>query len=258
MYDFSPYIFIHIGLIIRLLHHAHVFGIGSIIKEGEKLVDNLIKADFVVSSAGLIDLKEFLDQLKQEDAQTRRLTSDELKRMSKTMHIVETMVFAEARTKKIYILTESRFSLDSLINKPWLMFAKGAFNHFPELAVYDVSEAFMCIVLSRATATAFHILRATEATLRAYYCQVVKRGRKQLMWGNMVTHLRKRRKPDESLLNRLDYIRDTYRNPTSHPEASYTIEQAQDLLGLCIDVMNAMSKTLTKSPPIPVRNIRPK
>jgi len=156
-------------------------------------------------------------------------------------------VFAEAQTKKIYILSESRFSLDSLINKPWQMFAKGAFICLPKIAAYDVSEAFMCIVLSRATATAFHILRATEATLREYYCQVVKRGRvKQTMWGNMVNHLRTRRKPDESLLQRLDYIRDTYRNPTSHPEARYTIEEAQDLLGLCIDVINAMSKTLPK------------
>ena len=62
----------------------------------------------------------------------------------------------------------------------------------------------------------------------------------------MIHHLRARRKPDESLLQRLDYIRDTYRNPTSHPEARYTIEQAQDLLGLCIDVMNTMAKALPR------------
>jgi hypothetical protein len=247
MYDLSPYLFIYIGLIIRLLHHAQGFNIGIIIGEGEKLANNLIQADFAVSSAGLRDLKQFLDELKKEDAPDRIITSEELQRMSDIMLIVEKMVYAEAQTKKIYILTEPRFSLDSLINKPWQMFAKGVFICLPKIAAYDVSEAFMCIVLSRATATAFHILRATEATLREYYCQVVKRGRvKQTMWGNMVNHLRTRRKPDESLLQRLDYIRDTYRNPTSHPEARYTIEQAQDLLGLCIDVINAMSKTLPK------------
>lgn len=249
MYDLSPYVFIYIGLIIRLLRHAEGLAIGGIIGEGENLDKILTEADFVVSSAGLRNLKQFLDRLKQEDAQERAITSQEFKTLSEIMNIVEEMVFAEAQTKKIYILTESRFSLDSLINKPWQMFAKGAFSRFPKLAVYDVSEAFMCIILSRATATAFHILRATEATLRAYYCQVVKRGRKQLMWGNMVNHLRTRRKSDESLLNRLDYIRATYRNPTSHPEARYTIEQAQDLIGLCIDVMNAMSKKLPKPQP---------
>lgn len=254
MYYLNPFIFIHIGLIIRLLHHAHGFSIDTIIGEGEKLAENLKKADFAVSSAGLIDLKELLGKLKQKDAPRGVIKSQEVKRMSEIMHTVEQMVFAEAQTKKIYILAETRFNLDSLINKPWQMFAKGAFVCLPKIAVYDVSEAFMCIVLSRATATAFHILRATEATLRAYYCQVVKRDRvKQPMWGNMIIHLSKRRKPDESLLNRLDYIRNTYRNPTSHPEARYTIEQAQDLLGLCIDVMNAMSKTLPKSPPIPKR-----
>ena len=254
MYDLNPYIFIHIGLVIRLLHQAHGFSIDAIIGEGEMLVNDLKKADFTVSSAGLIELKELLGKLKQENATRRVITPQEVEKLSGIMHPIEQMVFAEAQTKKIYSLTETRFSLDSLINKPWQMFAKGAFICLPEPAVYDVSEAFMCIVLSRATATAFHILRATEATLRAYYCQVVKRGRvKQPMWGNMIIHLNKRRKPDESLLNRLDYIRNTYRNPTSHPEARYTIEQAQDLLGLCIDVMNAMSKTLPKSPPIPKR-----
>jgi hypothetical protein len=250
MYDLSPSLFVHIGLIIRLLHQAHGFEIGAIITESEKLTNSLTKADFAVSSEGLCNLKLFLDELKKEGAPNRMITSKEVQRMSEIMHVVELMVFAEAQTKKIYILTESRFSLDSLINKPWQMFAKGVFICLPKMAAYDISEAFMCIVLSRATATAFHILRATEATLLAYYCQVVKRGRvKQTMWGNMVNHLRTRRNPDESLLQRLDYIRNTYRNPTSHPEASYTIEQAQDLLGLCIDVINAMSKTLPKTQP---------
>jgi hypothetical protein len=64
------------------------------------------------------------------------------------------------------------------------------------------------------------------------------------MWGNMVQHLKSKRDKDESLLQRLDYIRNTYRNPTSHPEARYNLEQAKDLLGLCIEVINSMGKIL--------------
>ena len=204
MQDLSPYLFIHIGLIVRLLRHAQGFEIRAIVGEGLKLAADLGKADFTVSLAGLNELEQFLDELKKEDNQERAVTSQERKTLSNIMGVVEKMIFAEAQTKKIYVLTETRFSLDSLMNKPWQMFAKGAFVRLPKLAVYDVSEGFRCIVLSRATAGVFHLLRATEATLRAYYCQIVKRGRiRQLMWGNMLQHLRTRRKPDETLLQEM-------------------------------------------------------
>lgn len=241
----SPYLFIHIGLLIRLLRHATSFSVATIVGQGETLAQNLKEADFAVSSAGLQNLNEFLDDLKSSDNQSRIIGTEEVTRLSNIMHIIEQMVYAEAKTKKIYVLSESRFSLDTLMNKPWQMFGKKVFARLPPIAIYDVMEGFMCIILSRATAAAFHLLRASEATLRAYYLQMVKRGRvKQLLWGNMVQHLRKRRNKDEKLLQRLDYIRINYRNPTSHPDARYDLEQAQDLLGLCIEVITAMGKSL--------------
>jgi len=64
------------------------------------------------------------------------------------------------------------------------------------------------------------------------------------MWGNMIIGLNKRRDRKVGLLKRLEYIKDSFRNPTSHPEATYNIEGAQDLLGLCIDVINSMGDEL--------------
>lgn len=241
----SPYLFIHIGLIIRLLHHATGFSLANIVIEGERLTQNLKDADFVVTSTGANELNEFLDELENIDDQTRRISTEEVKKLSNIMHIIEQMVFAEAQTKKIYLLSESRFSLDTLMNKPWNMFGKKIFFRLPPIAMYDIMEGFWCIILSRATAAVFHLLRATEACLRAYYFQIVKRARvKPLVWGNMIQHLRKRRNKDETLLHRLDYIRINYRNPTAHPDSRYDLEQAQDLLGLCIEVINSMGKSL--------------
>jgi len=51
---------------------------------------------------------------------------------------------------------------------------------------------------------------------------------------------RKKKKLPDTLLESLDYIRKSYRNPTNHPEAVYSLDQAEDLLGLCIDVTNKM------------------
>jgi hypothetical protein len=64
------------------------------------------------------------------------------------------------------------------------------------------------------------------------------------MWGNMLDALTKRRKSDDKLLSRLRFSKDSYRNPTSHPEATYTFHEAQDLIGICIDVINRMALSL--------------
>jgi len=62
------------------------------------------------------------------------------------------------------------------------------------------------------------------------------------MWGDMLKQLveRKKNRLPDSLLECLDNIRESYRNPTNHPEAVYNIDEAEDLLGLCIDVTNKM------------------
>ena len=50
------------------------------------------------------------------------------------------------------------------------------------------------------------------------------------MWGPMVDSLRKRKtRVSKPLLDNLDNIRYSFRNPTQHPEKTYDIEEVQDL-----------------------------
>jgi hypothetical protein len=240
--------FIHTGLIIRLLRHSSGFSVEAIVSETDKLDQNLRQSGFSVSSEGLMYLKKFAESLKNEQDQKRVVTPAEVGRLSELMNVIEQMVFAEAQTKRIYVLSEGRFNMANLVDKPWQMFAKDIFFRLPDLAAYDISEGFKCIVFSRATAAAFHLLRATEGTLREYYFQQVKRDRVQpLLWASIVQDLTRRKKKDESLLTRLDFIRSTYRNPTDHPDARFDLDQAQDLLGLCIDVINGMGTALPEA-----------
>jgi hypothetical protein len=63
----------------------------------------------------------------------------------------------------------------------------------------------------------------------------------------MVEHLRKRRATlTRPLLDNLDNIRHSFRNPTQHPDKIYDIQEVQDLFGLCIDAVNRMVKILSK------------
>ncbi|MBI5022232.1 MAG: hypothetical protein HZB59_12415 [Ignavibacteriales bacterium] len=51
-------------------------------------------------------------------------------------------------------------------------------------------------------------------------------------------------KSQSSLLSNLDDIRITFRNPTQHPEKVYDIDEVQDLLGRCIDVVSRIAREL--------------
>jgi len=52
---------------------------------------------------------------------------------------------------------------------------------------------------------------------------------------------KKTNKPPKVLLDSLDMVRNSYRNPTQHPEAKYDINEAQDLFGICLDSMSKMA-----------------
>lgn len=241
----SPYELILIGLYIRLLRHASELALDSVVTSADNLAIKLEASGFRVSIAGLMELKNLVKELKKSEDRHRKLTTEENANLAATMTVVEKMVFAEAQTKRIYVLSEGRFNLHALMEAPEKMFKRGAFAKLPTLARYDIKEGFRCIVFMRPTAAAFHILRASEATLKEYYKTEVKRKReKQPMWGNMLAGIKSKKHFNKELVQRLDYIRTQYRNPTGHPDATYTIEGAQDLLGVCIDVINSMSDTL--------------
>jgi hypothetical protein len=95
------------------------------------------------------------------------------------------------------------------------------------------------------------MLRGTEAVIRNFYKMEIRQKRiKSLLWGDITADLRKRAKTKkyDALLNNLDNIRITYRNPTQHPDAKYDIQEAQDLWGLCVEVVNRMTKILFPNP----------
>ena len=88
---------------------------------------------------------------------------------------------------------------------------------------------------------------STESVLKTYYFH--HRRQKRLlkpMWANMIEQLKAKTKnrPRTELLSSLEIIRTAYRNPTQHPEALYEIDGAQDLLGVCIDVIGKMTDEL--------------
>ena len=148
-------------------------------------------------------------------------------------------LFAEAADRHVFFVPNRRINLDWLLQNPAKLLPEGVFDALPDIAKYDLAEAGKCIAYSVPTGAAFHILRASEAVLRDYYCRIIHRNRvAPLTWGAITADFKKHRtKPSAEILENLDYIRRNFRNPTSHPEARFDLEEAQRLFQLCIDAI---------------------
>jgi|ERR1017187_2151274 hypothetical protein len=165
---------------------------------------------------------------------------------------IDATLDAELQLCRAFVLTPRRSNLDHLLSTPEALFAPGVFLKLSDLGRFDFRSACRAIAFGLSTGAAFHLMRAVEGTLRQFYCAHVKRDRvPKLMWFEMVDHLRKRKgkgSASKALLDALDNIRVNFRNPTQHPDARYDIEAAQDLLFVCIDVLNRMALGLPARP----------
>lgn len=170
-------------------------------------------------------------------------------RVEKAVNKLDATLDAELRQRYAYILTPKRFREKDLLNTPEKLFTVGVFDKLSDMAKYDFREACRCIAFDFPTAAAFHLMRGTESVLNHYYRCIVKQKRlKKPTWNPMIEQIRKRKKnkPPKTLIDHLDNIRHNFRNPTQHPEATYDIEQSEDLLFVCIDVVNRMVKDMHK------------
>ncbi|MFN8225068.1 MAG: hypothetical protein U0R50_17685 [Gaiellales bacterium] len=173
------------------------------------------------------------------------LAPEVAERLRRCVAGMERTLNSEAQTLSVFVVGDKRFETRKLLYEMSSMLRAGTFAQLPIHASRDLSEAGKCIAFERPTAAAFHLLRATEAVLRHYYSCVVKRNRlsQPWLWKPMTDQLGNRRQPPPKvLLDALDGLRTNFRNPTAHPEKNYDVDEAQDLLASCVDVINRMTK----------------
>lgn len=241
--------YINFGTGLRYLQDASA---GSRVHGETLYIANLVRLFELLDELGLVvtaraakSLKgqELLEELESKE-EGHKLTVAEAKRVKDFARELRTTLMAEASGLDAFIVSEKRMDVEKLLGDVGALFPKNTFEKLPDIAQLDFKEAGKCVAFERSTAAAFHLMRGTEATLREFYVSTVKRNRVDpLNWGPMVKHLRERRSPPaSSLLDNLDAIRRNFRNPTQHPEAIYEIDEAQDLFGICIDVVSRMNR----------------
>lgn len=217
-----------------------VHGEGVVLENIDRFFAHLQEFVLPVTQRAAYELRQFRDELAKSESD-HKLTNDEASKLTGIMNDVRNTLSAEADGNVAFIVTDKRIDVNKLLLDVPALMAPSVFNSLPGIAQYDFIEAGKCIAFELPTSAAFHMLRGTEAVLRHYYCSIVRRNRANLLWGPMVESLRKRRTPPSApLLDNLDNIRRSFRNPTQHPDKIYDIQEVQDLFGLCVDVINRM------------------
>lgn len=226
----------------------------SLISRIDEFFEELNTLDLPVTRTAATDLRTLRKSL--EKKYKDGLIDDELAgKVTEAINKLDTTLDAELSLRTAFVITPKRIDVTKLTSNVSSLFAPKVFEKLPRVAQYDLSEAGLCIAFQRSTAAGFHLMRATEAVLREFYCHHVKRNRVDLMWGPIIQGLSNKQKfkNDENykiLFNNLSNIRQSFRNPTQHPEKIYDIEEVQDLWGLCVDVINRMAKDLPE-PEVP-------
>lgn len=206
-----------------------------------RFFNHLNEFDLPVTQRAAFELRKFRDRLR-ESKTDHVLTNDEASELSNIMKDLRKTLFAEAGGNIAFIVTDKRIDVNKLLSDMPFLMAPDVFDSLPDIAQYDFIEAGKCIAFELPTSAAFHLLRGTESLLRQFYCSFIRRGRVDLLWGPMVKHLKDRKKRiAQPLLDNLDNIRRSFRNPTQHPDKIYDIQEVQDLFGLCVDVVNRMA-----------------
>ena len=217
----------------------------------DMVIDNIERFQKCLEDFGLIvtqratgKLKGFLEKLKKTD-KDHELSADEAKKLNNIMNMLRETLVAESSGKVAFIVTDKRIDVNKLLDDMPSLFGPDVFDALPDIAQYDFIQAGKCIAFELPTSAAFHLLRGTESLVKELYCTIVKRQRVDLMWGPMIQHLKQRnRRLPRPLLENLDNIRLSFRNPTQHPEKIYDIHEVQDLCGLCIDAVNRLVRFL--------------
>lgn len=245
--------YIFLGTSLRYLQDCRKGWLIHATEDGYYVADNirifieeLKELNLHVTERASSELVTLYGELRERE-ESETLTQEDATKLAKLMKEIRPTFEAECKGIYALITSDKKYSIQRLTSDIGELFSPGVFTKLSDIAISDFNEAGFCIAYERPTAAAFHLLRGCEEVVRQYYKKFIRGKTVPKTWGQITTDLKnknKGKKPDPIVINQLIHIKDAFRNPTNHPEKIYDIHEAQDLLGLCIDIVNRMSKAL--------------
>jgi hypothetical protein len=155
----------------------------------------------------------------------------------------------EHRNLDVFTVTpKGLYNTRLLIEAPENDFPKELRAALPKQALYDLQQAARCLAFDVPTACAFHVCRATESLMLAYYAKLAGHDwnlPKNKEWHQYIDHLKKEGAPDK-ITDRLKEIKNSDRNALIHPDINVRLDEAHVLFKLCAAVNFYMAEEIVK------------
>ncbi|HET9743225.1 MAG TPA: hypothetical protein VFQ00_10780 [Terriglobales bacterium] len=171
------------------------------------------------------------------------ISNHRLYSISKAASEFETVLSAEVQALDTYFVSQKgSYKTSDLIERAEIMFPESLRVDLPSSAVEDIRQAGRCLALDTPTGAGFHILRAMESVMAAYYNKVLGKPMPTRMrnWGIYIRKLQDSGKADPKVTEFLLHIKDNYRNPITHPDVILTSDEVEVLLGAATSAIRQM------------------
>ncbi|MEY9220668.1 HEPN domain-containing protein [Bradyrhizobium ottawaense] len=171
------------------------------------------------------------------------------------MREFETVFAEEMRETTMYFVPRRGiYHTPALVDEADSTFPADLQPHIPQKAKDDWKAAGRCLAFNLLSASGFHVARAVEACLEAYYQLFSgKPGQTLNGWKDYIIALEKiaatnpTPSPTKKTLAELDQMREDYRNPIVHPRVLLTEGDARMLFANGESVIIAMAQELAQA-----------
>lgn len=177
-----------------------------------------------------------------------RFGSIKLSSLQPELTTFQNVLKSEVGDLPIYLVgRKGAFDTDKLINEGDALFPSDLATKVPA-AISDIQQGARCIAFELPTAAAYHLHRANETVLRAYF-GVVTNGvtpPKNPSMGNYLFEMDKLGVGDKEIKDSLRNLVKNHRNPVIHPGHSLSnVNEAIELLNAILAVVAPMLKVIT-------------
>ena len=195
-----------------------------------------------------LGLPDDIDAVFEVDHKTRIENSYAVSQVIQKLKDFETILANELPGLATYfVLAKGIYSTDDLITQAEHHLPEAVRGFLPPKAAFDIKESGKCLAFEIPTGSAFHMWRAVESVMDAYYKSLTGKSFEDAHitrnWGHYISALQKAQAKAKITVF-LDHIREEYRNPIAHPDDTLELDESFNLFGAAFSVMGQMLKEI--------------
>jgi hypothetical protein len=169
----------------------------------------------------------------------------------------ETVFSAEmAEAATYFVPRRGIFYTPALVDTADETFPENVRDAIPEKTKLEWRSAGRCLAFALCSASGFHVARAVEGTMEAYYQALVGKGPGEITWGKYLEDLEVAAKkpdgPSEKTLAGIRQMKDDYRNPLMHPRVVLSESDARMLFANGESLILGMANEIKKVTQLPL------